>query len=316
MIIIACSLGVSRFDIYAWGISLSRSPLPMDSRGLKDAMAEFKYFTMEAKKKINDGNITFTKDGKEVANMSNKEREKLNNLSEQIETIFKNWRNLQKQINSQYLNSLLVEESKALFEAGEYSKALAQAEKAYAINPVDYKTLNQLGVCLWVNGVFLQAERKLRDALDLAKTDVDKAEGLNDLAVALMSQKKYDEAEKLLREALEICRNLYKKNPEHIATCLNNLARALEHQNKYSEALVLYNESLTIRLSIHSSDHLLVANSYNNKGVLLKKLGDYKQAQDLFQKALKITYYRLGPDHPYTIQTQSNLDKIREQMNN
>lgn len=89
----------------------------------------------------------------------------------------------------------------------EFEKAIEQRQLALEFNPGDAESIYTLGTYYYKNSDFANAEKYIKEALDLMDNPMD-AEYAQ-LAVVLNSQKKYDEAITALKKAI-------KENPENI----------------------------------------------------------------------------------------------------
>jgi tetratricopeptide (TPR) repeat protein len=91
----------------------------------------------------------------------------------------------------------------------EFEKAIEQRQLALEFNPGDAKSIYTIGTYYYQNSDFSNAEKYIKEALDLMDNPLDNEYG--QLAVVLNSQKKHNEAIIALKKALE-------ENPENIGT--------------------------------------------------------------------------------------------------
>ncbi len=89
----------------------------------------------------------------------------------------------------------------------EFEKAIEQRQLALEFNPEDAKSIYTIGTYYYQNNDFANAEKYIKEALDLMDNPMDAEYG--QLAVVLNSQKKHDEAIAALKKAI-------KENPENI----------------------------------------------------------------------------------------------------
>lgn len=72
---------------------------------------------------------------------------------------------------------------------------------------------------------------------------------------------------------------------------------------------------MAIREKMLGTEHPDTATSYNNIGVTYYKQGDTDKALEYLGKTLAIYKEKLGDNHPYTHQTQENIDYIQSRLN-
>jgi tetratricopeptide (TPR) repeat protein len=150
------------------------------------------------------------------------------------------------------------------------------------------------------------------------------ADTLTRLADLLHDRNEFTKAEQGYREALEIQRELVLANPQSdlylsdIAATLNNLAKLQMYQSDFTSAEQGYREALEIRrklAEINPQTYLpYVAKTLYNLAVLQSEKNDFEGAEAGYKEALAIQEKVLGSDHPETLRTRDNLDKLSERM--
>jgi len=287
-------------------ISGELSTEAIDSKRMDELEKQLKEISARIEEKKEAGQVKQV-DGKEAVDLSPEDMEKLIRVEKGIDTAYEDWQKVRDSLNAPRLMTLLVDDSKALREAGKYYEAQKRAEQAYQMDPTNFDTLNQLGRCLKEIGEYEKAERKLRDAIDAANTDPDKSAALGNLAGVLRDKGKYDEAETLLREALAIRRKAYAEGHPSIATTLGNLAGVLKDQGKYDEAEELYQEALAICRKAYAEEHPYIATTLGNLAGVLRDQGKYDEAEKLYREALAIDRKAYAEGHPHIAIGLNNL---------
>jgi tetratricopeptide (TPR) repeat protein len=110
---------------------------------------------------------------------------------------------------------------------------------------------------------------------------------MNNLAGALYVNGQPAEAEKLLRETLDIQRRVL--GPEHPDTLLSmgNLAHFLTENGRYTEAEKLYRQTLDIRRRVLGPDHPNTAGTIYSLGCIAARKGNRDEALSLLQEAVE-----------------------------
>jgi CHAT domain-containing protein len=212
----------------------------------------------------------------------------------------------------------------ALYEAGRYATALAQAEQALSLaeevldgsgDPAVANALDLLGLLHGLQGEAAQAEPLHQRALAireevLGKNDPDVAASLNNLANLYYSQASYARAEPLYRRALAIREEVLGKNHPDVAASLNNLANLYQAQGMPTQAEPLLQRALGIWEAALGKDAPQVAQALNNLGNLYASQALYSQAEPLYLRALAVREATLGPDHPDVAESLNNLASL------
>lgn len=249
---------------------------------------------------------------KEYGQEFEEEKRKILELSENSDEAFEAWEKAQERLGSNEFAELLVAETKALEEAGEYYKALETAEKAYKISPTNFDIVNWYGCAFKWIGDYESAKRKLEDALRLAEDQKQVATAKGNLACLLHESGNYKEAEALYRESLDIKRDVYETNHQSIAIEYGNLAGVLqdigrqeetkgnytEALSKYQESVELFRKSLAMCKIIYNSESSHVATALSNLAGALRYLKEYEESEELYRAGLDIARKVYRPDHP------------------
>jgi tetratricopeptide (TPR) repeat protein len=157
----------------------------------------------------------------------------------------------------------------ALAEKGRTDEALAQFQKALALEPDYPEALNNLGDALLHKGQVDEAIGRFQDAL---KINPKFAEAHYDFGLALVRKGQVDEGIEQFREALQI---------EPILTAARyNIGVALMQKGRLDEAIIQFQ----MALEINPND----AEIYLGLGNTFSKKGQLDDAIVQFQKALKI----------------------------
>ncbi|MDC0711014.1 tetratricopeptide repeat protein [Stigmatella sp. ncwal1] len=215
------------------------------------------------------------------------------------------------------------DEATKLKDAGKYSEALTQAERALSLKEsvlgsthLDVSIcLNLLGDTYRLKGALAHAEPLLQRALDireasLGKSHPDVASSLNSLAILYSTQGLYDRAEPLFQRALDIREASLGKSHPDVASSLNGLAILYKNQGSYARAEPFYQRALDIQEAFFGKNHPLVASALNNLANLYSTQGLSDKAKPLFQRALDIREVSLGKNHPDVATSLHNLANL------
>jgi len=120
----------------------------------------------------------------------------------------------------------------------------------------------------------------------------------------------YAGAAEALREALALNRICKPGTHTDVASLANDLAACLRNAGQVAEAERLHEEALALRRQA-ADGTLPVAESLNNLAGIHLDREEFEQSARLLQEALEIRDKILGPQHPLTLQTISNLAAAR-----
>ena len=183
-----------------------------------------------------------------------------------------------------------------------YEQALDEREKQLGPDhPKVARAASDLGLYLRNLGDRQAAIKPLRRALEidlrmLAETDARVAEDLENLASVAPAQ-----------EAMELYRRAARSSDAAIAARnLGKMGALLEAQGDRVNAADSYRQALAKEEAASSRYHPRVAVRLNDYALLL----DPKAAEPLFRRALAIQQKSLGPPHPETASTLSNLANV------
>jgi non-specific serine/threonine protein kinase/serine/threonine-protein kinase len=174
------------------------------------------------------------------------------------------------------------------------------------------RTLVASGTTLYLAGDYEQAEKLLREAVDLgrrnlAADDLLRSEALDSLADVMTQLDKYAEAEQLCHEALAIDR---KRGPDQAATLartLDSLGSAYIYSGDLPAAEAAMREALALHQKASGPRHTLTAQATNNLAMVLYQSGRYGEAEDMFQQALPLYREVYGAEHPEVAVVLNNL---------
>jgi CHAT domain-containing protein/tetratricopeptide (TPR) repeat protein len=205
----------------------------------------------------------------------------------------------------------LHQEAIALYQQGQYAKAVAKAREALTLRrqvlPKDHPdlaaSLNNLGVLLQAMGQHEEARQHYEEALAIQRQALPKdhhthAYSLNSLGVLLWAMGRHDEARQHLEEALALRRKILPKEHPEVATSLNNLGALLQDMGRYDEARQHYEEALAIQRQALPPLHSALTTSLHNLGMLLQAMGRHDEARMHLEEALAICRKALPKDHP------------------
>jgi predicted ATPase/class 3 adenylate cyclase len=182
-------------------------------------------------------------------------------------------------------------ESIALYEKSlKIRRELASAKGDVRLKHGVVGVLNKIGLAAMRAGDFGVAEKRLHEALDLAR-ETNHVRGvagaLNHLAELAWRQGDYEEAEKRYEECLKYARQQKGKNKEILMMdALAGQGRVLMMQDKYDEAAASYTASLDIRKGQTSKTG--VAYSLSDLSEVAFRKGDYEAARKHAEESLKL----------------------------
>ncbi len=167
------------------------------------------------------------------------------------------------------LASLLYNSAVLLREEGKYEDALAQQQRALAI---------QEGV--------------------LGPAHLDVATSLSNLGIILVHQGKYEQALAQVQRALAIQEPALGVTHPNLSLPLHTIGSILGRQGKYQEAVPYLQRALAVRELALGSEHPSLAPSLNNLGNLFALQKKSQEALGYYQRALAMNEMALGPYHP------------------
>ena len=163
--------------------------------------------------------------------------------------------------------------------------------------------LNLLGAANLRQGKFNEAEGHFRRMLTiyerrLGPNHEDTAAALNSLALVLEKLGDYPGAETLLKRAVGILEAKFGREHPSTATALSNLARVLDSQGKFAvtRAAPPHPGEDAARLAVRAEEAL--------------RRGQFGEAETLHHQVLAIHERTLGPEHPTTATSMSNLGRV------
>jgi tetratricopeptide (TPR) repeat protein len=205
--------------------------------------------------------------------------------------------------------------------ARNYEEALA-LQRAQPENPQVQALLAKgqfgLGVVLYQQGRFPEAERSLRAALATQKqlfgeTHGDIARTLQNLAKVAEAAGDLDAAIPIMQSAVDMQRKVRGKLPHpDLAEELNDLGYMKQQNGDYAAAEALFTESLAMKRVLLGEVHPEIAMGLNNLAYLFHDKGDLKRAEATYREALKMQRELLGNVHPDVANTLNNIAFVQD----
>lgn len=200
------------------------------------------------------------------------------------------------------------------FAAAE-SAAREMLEEAKKIFPAEHANIaashSILGSVHFKQGQYANAESAFRQALNIYENRAgpeapQTASALNNLALVLEKTGDFRGAELLLQRSLAILRKL--RGPDHsdTATTMSNLGRVLDAQGKFGDSATIAAGSASDARAAGSDDPQVLANRASD----LASKGQYREAESLQQRVVQIHEKAVGPEHPLTATSISNLGNV------
>jgi CHAT domain-containing protein/tetratricopeptide (TPR) repeat protein len=213
-----------------------------------------------------------------------------------------------------------------LYEAGNYSAALAEAQKAEAAakhggtnNFAYVSALNDLARAQQALGQYGEAARMFKQVLatlqkNLPPGDSRLAQPLANLATVYLLQANPREAEKLYKQALDISTKAQGGPNQSVALLFSNLADVYKAQARYEEAEAQYKRALDMAEKTAGPNSLLVALILNNLTKVYEDQSRFKEVEEAGKRALAIREKALGPNHPDVAASVNNLAHLYERL--
>ncbi len=179
--------------------------------------------------------------------------------------------------------------------------------------------INGMGLLLAQMGKYAEAERHLREALEIRQRVFgDEHYGtlatLSSLGSVLVTLGRYSEAEHYQREAVDGCRRVLGVDHPNTLTTVNNLGWLLEKMGRYEEAATYFRDVLQTRRRILGDDHPRTLTSINNMAFVLERMGAYAEAEGYYHEVLDRRRHVLGEDNPNTLTSLNNLAGLLDDM--
>lgn len=143
-----------------------------------------------------------------------------------------------------------------------------------------------------------EVELKLavRQSEHFSSSDIRQAQCRISLGKCYMAQGLYAEAEKILRQALEISKN--NKEPKTLVENLNQLAGSLEMQKKYGEAIEHHTAALSCATKSYGKDNPITLALAGTLCDSLLIAGRKQDAERIYKQLLPLAEGKLGANNP------------------
>ncbi len=213
-----------------------------------------------------------------------------------------------------------------LYAAGNYSAALAEAQKAEAAakragtnNFAYVSALNDLARAHQALGRYGEAAGMFKQVLgtlqkNLPAGDLRLAQPLANLATVYLLQANPGEAEKLYKRALDITTKAQGTGNTAVATLMSNLGDVYKSQARYEEAEAQYKRALDTAEKTAGPNSLLVALILNNLTKVYEDQSRFAEVEEAGRRALAIREKALGPNHPDVAASLNNLAHLYERL--
>jgi CHAT domain-containing protein len=213
-----------------------------------------------------------------------------------------------------------------LYAAGDYSAALAEAQKNEAAakrggtnNFAYVSALNDLARAHQALGRYAEAAGMFRQVVgtmqkNLPPGDPQLAQPLANLATVYLLQANPGEAEKLYKQALDISTKAQSGPNQNVALLMANLADVYKAQARYDEAEAQYKRALDVADKAGGPTSLLVALILNNLTKVYEDQSRFAEVEDASRRSLAIREKALGPNHPDVAASVNNLAHLYERL--
>jgi CHAT domain-containing protein len=213
-----------------------------------------------------------------------------------------------------------------LYEAGNYSAALAEAQKAEAAakrggtnNFAYVSALNDLARAHQALGRYGEAAQMFKQVVstlqkNISPTDLRVAQPLANLATVYLLQGNSAEAEKLYKQALDITTKAKGPQDSAVAMLMSNLGDVYKNQARYDQAEAQYKRALEVAEKTSGPNSLLAALILNNLTKVYEDQSRFGEVEQAAQRALAIREKALGPNHPDVAASVNNLAHLYERL--
>lgn len=198
---------------------------------------------------------------------------------------------------------------------GRYNRARTFNEQALSLREslgnkgMIIVSVNNNAVLKKETGLYVEAERDLKKALEMARTANDKlAEALiqNNLAMTYLDMNKLKDAEARMDQSLAAAATVMKENAENYIKLQINLANVYRFEKKYGEAEALYQKAIAVKekkLGAHPD----LAHLKKGLAQLYMDMGKTEEVERLLVSAYDINKRKLGEKNPATVAVQQEL---------
>jgi tetratricopeptide (TPR) repeat protein/tRNA A-37 threonylcarbamoyl transferase component Bud32 len=178
--------------------------------------------------------------------------------------------------------------------------------------------LSNLGVQLAAEGDFGEAQRLLREALDVrvaadGEETIGASFAMDNLGMALREAGRYDEAEPFLRRGMEIRREILGEEHRYFAESLFSLGTLLALRAgpvDLPEADSLLNGALGIYVAVLGPENRATAYILHSLGLLAEQRGDLAEAERRFRQALEIRRTADRDNASVTVKSYTALARV------
>jgi tetratricopeptide (TPR) repeat protein len=139
------------------------------------------------------------------------------------------------------------------------------------------------------------------------------ANSLYGLGATLARKGSYADAERYLRQALELQRSLYGDATGDTARTYKDISRVMAQAGDLNGAIPVMRHALDLQRKLRGAEpHPDLAEAINDLGMLLEQHGDYDEAEALLRES--VTQYRrlLGDKHPYIAVALVNVALVQQ----
>lgn len=214
----------------------------------------------------------------------------------------------------------------ALYAAGKYSEALAQAQSTEAAakragtsNITYILALNDLARAHQELGHYTEAVAMFKQVVDalqknLPPSDPRTGQALANLATVYLLQGNGVEAEGLYKRALDIATKSLGPADPAVVRLIGNLGDVYTSQARYAAAEAQYQRALDLAEKINGPNSLQVALVLNNLTKVYEDQSRFGEVETATKRALAIREQQLGLDHPDVAASLNNLAHVYERV--
>jgi tetratricopeptide (TPR) repeat protein len=210
------------------------------------------------------------------------------------------------------IGEILLHNGQPAESAGQFERALGLRRRGAGGSHELAVSLNNLGTAQIALGKFGEAEKNIRESLELHRHEptVDEAavaSNLDNIGIALQGQEKFEGALQATTEALGIYRRLHPGDNADVARSLTNIGYVLRSLGRLEEAGDKLSESLTMLRRLHPEGHPDVALCLNGLAGVRRMMGRLDEAEPLYREALEMRRRAYKGDHPDVAASLANF---------
>jgi tetratricopeptide (TPR) repeat protein len=196
-----------------------------------------------------------------------------------------------------------------------YLDVISAAEKFETKPPMLSEALNDLGSLYRQVGRLADAERRIRQAIEIAERrlgahDSELARLYHNLGMLLSTEQKYGPAERAIKHALSLLASEGTETQLMIAEATSTLADVHFHRKRYRQSADCYARALPTLEELRGPSHPVLVSVLTNLASLHLSAGDKEAAEAVSRRALRISSSTLGETHPLSANASLMVGRV------